>query len=93
MNETRRKPTTGFFYMPSRIDTAVHTKAFDYPVEEHWGGGEPKCSAPWGLNYSPLLDQRSGPTVEEGGGGMLPQEKFWKFGMITCFPEINSLKA
>ena len=50
MNETRRKPTTGrqsptlfdkwhgiFFYMPSRIDEAGHTKAFDYPVAEHWG--------------------------------------------------------
>ena len=49
MNETRRKPTTGrqsptlfdkwhgFFYMPSRIDEAVHTKAFDDPVAEHWG--------------------------------------------------------
>ena len=23
--------------MPSGIDTAVHTKAFDYPVAEHWG--------------------------------------------------------
>ena len=29
--------------MPSRIDEAVHTKAFDYPVAEHWG---PKCSVP-----------------------------------------------
>ena len=49
MNETRRKPTSGrqspslsdkwhgIFYMPSRIDTAVHTKAFDYSVAEHWG--------------------------------------------------------
>ena len=48
MNETRRKPTTGrqspslfdkwhrIFYMPSRIDEAGHTKAFDYPVAEHW---------------------------------------------------------
>ena len=47
--ETRRKPPTGrqspslfnkwhgIFYMPSRIDTAGHTKAFDYPVAEHWG--------------------------------------------------------
>ena len=26
--------------MPSRIDEAGHTKAFDYPVAEHWGGGE-----------------------------------------------------
>ena len=26
--------------MPSRIDTAVHTKVFDYPVAGHWGGGE-----------------------------------------------------
>ena len=51
MNDTRRKPTTGrqspslfdkchgIFYMPSRIDTAVHTKTFDYPVAEHWGWG------------------------------------------------------
>ena len=28
--------------MPSRIDEAGHTKAFDYPVAEHWG----KCSVP-----------------------------------------------
>ena len=25
--------------MPSRIDTAVHTKALDYLVAEHGGGG------------------------------------------------------
>ena len=25
--------------MPSRIDEAGHTKAFGYPVAEHWGGG------------------------------------------------------
>ena len=49
MNETRRKPTTErqspslfnkwhrIVYMPSRTDTAGHTKAFDYPVAEHWG--------------------------------------------------------
>ena len=54
MNETRRTPTTGrqspslfdkwhgIFSMPSRIDTAVHTKGCDYPVAEHWG--KPKCS-------------------------------------------------
>ena len=48
MNETRRNPTTGrqspslfdkwhgIFYMPSRIDEAGHTKAFDDPVAEHW---------------------------------------------------------
>ena len=49
MNESRRKPTTGrqspslfnkwhrIFYMPSRVDEAGHTKAFDYPVAAHWG--------------------------------------------------------
>ena len=61
MNETRRKPTTGrqspslfnkwhgTFYMPSCIDTVVHTKAFDYPlnpVAEHWGGGESRNVQP-----------------------------------------------
>ena len=25
------------FEMPSHIDKAGHTKAFDYPVAEHWG--------------------------------------------------------
>ena len=65
MNETRRTPTTGrqspslfdkwhgIFYMPSRIDTAVHTKTFDYPVAEHWGEAEMSSSA-------------SGTTVERG---------------------------
>ena len=57
MNETRRKPTTGrqssslfdkwhgIFYMPSHIDKAGHTKAFDYPVAEHWGKAEMFSSA------------------------------------------------
>ena len=46
MNGTRRKPTTGtrwatlfdkwhgIWYMPSRTDTAGHTKAFHYPVTQ-----------------------------------------------------------
>ena len=57
MNETRRKPTIGrqspslfdkwhgIFYMPSRIDEAGHTKAFDYPVAEHWEKAEVFSSA------------------------------------------------
>ena len=57
MNETRRKPTTGrqspslcdkwhgIFYMPSRIDEAGHTKAFDYPVAGHWGEADMFSSA------------------------------------------------
>ena len=31
--------------MPSRIDEAGHTKAFDYPVTEHWGEAEMFSSA------------------------------------------------
>ena len=27
------------FYMPSPTDKAGHTKAFIYPVMDHWGGG------------------------------------------------------
>ena len=57
MNETTRKPTTGrqspspfdrwhgILYMPSRIDEAGHTKAFDLPSRGALGG-EPKCSIP-----------------------------------------------
>ena len=49
MNETRGKPATGtwcptlfdkwqrIFYMPSRTDTAGHTKAYIYPVMDCWG--------------------------------------------------------
>ena len=45
---SRQKPATGtqcpslfeewqgFFFMPSHIDMARHTKAFDNPVAEHW---------------------------------------------------------
>ena len=56
INETRRKPATatryptlfdkghGIFYMPSRTDTAGHTKAFDYPVMGHGGGGNSRWS-------------------------------------------------
>ena len=32
--------------MPSRIDTAVHTKVFDYPVAGHWGGGGGEMFSP-----------------------------------------------
>ena len=32
--------------MPSRIDEAGHTKAFDYPVMAGALRGKPKCSVP-----------------------------------------------
>ena len=78
MNETRRKPTTGrqppslfdkwhgVFYMPSCIDEAGHTKAFDYPVAGHWGesrGGSRNSLKGGGGG--------SGPEFFEGGGGGL----------------------
>ena len=76
INETRRKPTTGrqspslcdkwhgIFHMPSRIDEAGHTKAFDYTVAEHLGG-KPKCSVPQvGLE----------PTTHRSGSNTLPTE-------------------
>ena len=57
MNETRMEPTTGtrypslfdkwhriFLYMPSRIDTAVHTKVFIYGPQSWTTGGKSKCS-------------------------------------------------
>ena len=42
--------------MPSRIETAVHTKAFDYPVAEHWGGGDDplKWKRKWAKNEKDL---------------------------------------
>ena len=57
MNETRRKPTTErqspslfdkwhrICYMPSHIDEAGHTKAFDYPVQSTGGKAEMFSSA------------------------------------------------
>ena len=62
MNETRRKPTTGrqspslvdkwhgIFYMPSRIDEAGHTKAFGYPVADHWWESRNVQFHGWDLN-------------------------------------------
>ena len=70
MNETRRKPTTGrqspslfdkwhgIVYRPSRIDDAGHTKAFDYPVAEHWGESQNVQFRGWDSNR-----QHIGPEV------------------------------
>ena len=75
MNETRRKPTTwrqspslfnkwhGIFYMPSRIDTAGHTKAFGYPVAEHWGESRNVQVRGWHSNRQPIgLESNALPT-------------------------------
>ena len=35
---------------PSRIDEAGHTKAFDYPVAEHWGESRNVQFRGWGSN-------------------------------------------
>ena len=43
MDETRRKPTTGTQCPGTGTDTTGHTKAFDYPVMDHWG--KSKCSS------------------------------------------------
>ena len=50
------------FYMPSCIDTAVHTKAFDYPVAEHWGKNRNVQPPPEDSNRQPegLSANRSG---------------------------------
>ena len=36
--------------MPSRIDEAGHTKAFDYPVVEHWGESQNVQFRGWDSN-------------------------------------------
>ena len=36
--------------MPSRIDEAGHTKAFDYPVAEHWGKSQNVQFRRWDSN-------------------------------------------
>ena len=58
MNETRRKPTTGIFYIPNHTDTAGHTKPFDYLVINHWG----KVKVLWheaDSNYRPSVHSRT----------------------------------
>ena len=42
------------FYKPSRTDTTGHTKAFDYPVMDHWG--KSKCSGTRQIQTDDLLD-------------------------------------
>ena len=80
MNETRRKPTTGrqppslfdkwhgiLVYMPSRIDEAGHTKAFDYPVGEHWGESQNVQFRGWDPNQ-----QRNQPGIERATNWATP---------------------
>ena len=85
MNETRRKPTTGrqspslfdkwhgIFYMRSRIDEAGHTKAFDFPVAEHWGESRNVQFRGWDSNR-----QHIGPE-----SNALPTESPWFPQRIT----------
>ena len=49
--------------MPSRIDEAGHTKAFDYPVAEHWGlGGKSKNeTVPGGIRTHKMKSLNSMP--------------------------------
>ena len=69
MNGTRRKPTTGrqspslfdkwdgIFYMPSRTDTAGHTKAFDYPFMGHWEECRSVQFREWDSNRQRIVSQ------------------------------------
>ena len=80
MNETRRKPTTGrqspslfdkwhgIFYMPSRIDEAGHTKAFDYPVVEHWGEVKERNGPWWDSNPQVLTPMSPKSNARPRGG-------------------------
>ena len=87
MNEIRRKPTTGrqspslfdkshgIFYinMPSHIDEAGHTKAFDYPVAVHWRESRNVQFHGWDLNRqhigteSNALPEMTGWELDQGG--------------------------
>ena len=85
MNETRRKPTTGrqspslcdkwhgIFYMPSRIDEAGHTKAFDYPVAEHWGESRNVQFRRWDSNRQHISPESN----------VLPTDPAWLAGSLT----------
>ena len=47
----------GIFYRPSRTDTAGHTKAFDYPVVEHWGKSRNVQFREWDSNRQHIDSQ------------------------------------
>ena len=52
--------------MPSHIDTAIPTKAFDYPVAEHWGRN---------LNVQPCEDSNRQHIGSQSNA--LPTEPSW----------------
>ena len=58
--------------MPSRTDTAGPTRAFDYPVMEHWGGA--KCLVPR-VELEPTTHrftvQRANPLSQPGSPGKI----------------------
>ena len=57
--------------MPSRIDEAGHTKAFGYPVAEHWGKAEMFSSA--GGTRISMVEQNDGDQDKVG----LQHDGFW----------------
>ena len=68
--------------MPSRIDEADHTKAFDYPSRGALGG-KPKCSVPQvGLE----------PTTHRSGSNALPTEPH-RFSQCVLFNVLDEGNA
>ena len=62
--------------MPSRIDEAGHTKAFDYPVAEHWGKAGSDSNGQHigpGSNELPTEPPRF-PRIARSTGGLVYQE-------------------
>ena len=73
--------------MPSRIEEAGHTKAFDYPVAEHWGESRNVQFRGWDSNRQHIGPESNTLPTEPprfpggshnpgsstgGGGGLLP---------------------
>ena len=50
--------------MPSRIDEAGHTKAFDFPVAEHWGESRNVQFRGWDSNRQQIGLESNAPPTE-----------------------------
>ena len=58
--------------MPSRIDEAGHTKAFDYPVAEHWGESRNVQFRRWDSNRQQFGPESNAlPTEPPGSPGVI----------------------
>ena len=75
--------------MPCRIDEAGHTKAFDYPVAEHWEERRNVQFRGWDSNRQHIGPESNVPPTEQQSRELYPNIFLFLFTVLSIHVHIN----